>query len=58
MNWILFKRTDGLLFNVPLPGSSGQLGINKNIGEVENKGIELVLNSKILQVKISNGLQI
>jgi TonB-linked SusC/RagA family outer membrane protein len=45
------KRTDGLLFNVPLPGSSGQLGIYKNIGEVENKGIELVLNSKNITSK-------
>ena len=28
------KNTDGLLFSVPLPGSSGQLSFNKNIGNV------------------------
>jgi len=45
------KNTDGLLFNVPLPGSSGQTQFNKNIGELESKGIELVLNSRIVSTK-------
>jgi TonB-linked SusC/RagA family outer membrane protein len=45
------KNTDGLLFNVPLPGSSGQTEFNKNIGAVESKGIEVVLNSKNITTK-------
>jgi len=40
------KETDGLLFNVPLPGSSGTSSINRNIGVLESTGIELVLNSQ------------
>jgi TonB-linked SusC/RagA family outer membrane protein len=40
------KNTDGLLFRVPLPGSSGQTELNKNIGALESKGVEFVLNSK------------
>lgn len=40
------KNTDGLLFRVPLPGSSGQTEINKNIGSLESKGVEFVLNTK------------
>ena len=40
------KETDGLLFSVPLPGSSGATSINQNIGVLESKGIELVLNTE------------
>jgi TonB-linked SusC/RagA family outer membrane protein len=40
------KNTDGLLFRVPLPGSSGQTEFNKNIGSLESKGVEIVLNTK------------
>ena len=40
------KITDGLLFRVPLPGSSGQTEFNKNIGKLESKGVEFVLNTK------------
>lgn len=39
------KNTDGLLFSVPLPGSSGAGSINRNIGNLENKGVELLLNT-------------
>ncbi|MBK9980936.1 MAG: TonB-dependent receptor [Saprospiraceae bacterium] len=45
------KNTDGLLFNVPLPGSSGQSSFNKNIGSLESKGVELVLESKNVSTK-------
>ena len=45
------KNTDGLLFSVPLPGSSGQLSFNKNIGNVESKGVEVVLNSNNIRSK-------
>lgn len=40
------KNTDGLLFEVPLPGSSGSISINQNIGLLESRGVELVLNTE------------
>lgn len=40
------KATDGLLFSVPLSLSSGATSINQNIGEIESKGVEFVLNTK------------
>ena len=40
------KNTDGLLFSVPLPGSSGAGSINRNIGQLENNGIEVILNTE------------
>jgi len=43
------KTSDGLLFDVPLPGTSGQSEIQRNIGLLENKGIEFVLNTKNIQ---------
>ncbi|MFZ4545152.1 MAG: SusC/RagA family TonB-linked outer membrane protein [Saprospiraceae bacterium] len=45
------KNTNALLFKVPLPGSSGQIEFNKNIGSLETKGVELVLNSKNIVAK-------
>lgn len=39
------KNTDGLLFQVPLPGTSGSANINRNIGVLKSNGIELLLNS-------------
>lgn len=40
------KRTEDLLLGVGLPNTSGTLGILRNIGEVENKGIELYLGGR------------
>lgn len=40
------KKSDGLLFNENLPYTSGLGSITRNLGVVENKGVELVLNSK------------
>ena len=45
------KNTDALLFNVPLPGSSGQSNFYKNIGELEGKGFEVVVNSRNITSK-------
>jgi TonB-linked SusC/RagA family outer membrane protein len=42
------KDTEGLLFSVPLAGSSGATSINQNIGLLENRGVELLLNADIL----------
>ena len=40
------KDTDGLLFAVPLPISSGAASINKNIGKIRSNGFELTINTK------------
>lgn len=39
------SNTDGLLLNVNIPAVSGFNGRNENIGEVENRGVELSLNT-------------
>lgn len=39
------KNSDGLLFSVPLPGTSGQDFITRNIGVMQNSGIEFALNT-------------
>lgn len=46
------RITKDLLFSVPLPQYSGFETQLKNIGKVENKGIEMGLNSKILTGKL------
>lgn len=40
------KDTDGLLFEVPVPLSSGGTFINKNIGKIRSSGFEFTLNTK------------
>jgi TonB-linked SusC/RagA family outer membrane protein len=40
------KRTKDLLLNIIIPGTSGYSNALKNIGKVENKGIELGINSQ------------
>ena len=42
------KNTDGLLFDVPLAISSGASTITQNIGLVNSRGFEFVLNGKII----------
>ncbi|HEV7333888.1 MAG TPA: TonB-dependent receptor [Flavisolibacter sp.] len=42
------KKTSDLLANSPLPTSSGFTTVVKNIGKIQNKGIELGLNAKVL----------
>jgi TonB-linked SusC/RagA family outer membrane protein len=39
------KNTEDLLFNTPVPGTSGFRTVLKNIGEMQNEGLEIVLNS-------------
>lgn len=39
------KNTIDLLFNLPLPRSSGYASILSNVGEVNNEGFELLINS-------------
>lgn len=45
------KQTNSLLFSLPLPGSSGQQSLNRNIGSIENRGLELTLYTKNYKTK-------
>lgn len=40
------KKTEDLLFSVPIPETTGFGSITQNIGEIENKGMEFSLNSR------------
>jgi len=39
------QTTDGLLSNVPVPWTTGFGGVQSNLGEIENKGIEIDFNT-------------
>ncbi|MDD2821289.1 MAG: TonB-dependent receptor [Flavobacterium sp.] len=39
------KKTNDLLLNEPLPGTSGWSSLTRNVGSMTNKGFEFVLNS-------------
>lgn len=43
------RKSSNLLFNVPLPPSTGVTSIRRNIGEMENRGIEFRLMYDVLQ---------
>ena len=45
---VFSKKTKNLLLNVPVPAVNGYSIITKNIGDMSNKGIEVVLNGTIL----------
>lgn len=45
------KDTDGLLFEVPLPLSSGAAFVNKNIGKIRSNGFEFTLNTKNIETQ-------
>ncbi|MNX55138.1 TonB-dependent Receptor Plug Domain protein [compost metagenome] len=45
------KDTDGLLFEVPLPLSSGAAFVNKNIGKIRSSGFEFTLNTKNIETQ-------
>jgi TonB-linked SusC/RagA family outer membrane protein len=42
---VYYNHTKDLLLDRPIPGSSGFSTISSNIGQLENKGIEVVLNT-------------
>ena len=42
------SKSDGLLLNVPIPNVAGFGSVFKNIGELENKGLELALTTQNL----------
>ena len=45
------KTTDDLLLNEPIPGTTGFVNITRNVGELQNKGFEFVLNTKNIQTE-------
>lgn len=47
------KKSSDLLLDVNVPGSSGFRTQTQNIGEMENKGLEIVLNAAILDGPVS-----
>ncbi|QEH41838.1 TonB-dependent receptor [Chitinophaga sp. XS-30] len=48
----LYKRTtDNLLLNAQLPPTTGFGSAFKNIGKIENKGLELTLNARVVESK-------
>lgn len=42
---LYYKKTNDLILNAPLPWSSGFSSVSRNIGSVENKGLEVTINS-------------
>ena len=52
------RKSKDLLFTMPMASSTGFSGVDRNIGDVQNAGIELQLNLRVLTVKISNGVWI
>ncbi len=48
------KKTDKLLLDKPIPGTSGFNEISTNIGEMENSGFEFVLNTRNIQTEDFN----
>jgi len=51
---VYYKKTTDLLLNVPLPLYTGYTSVLKNAGSVENKGIELGLNTDNIRSKDLN----
>ena len=43
------RNNSGLLYNVPLPALTGYTGVWENIGEIQNRGIEMRLEPEIIQ---------
>lgn len=42
---IYYNKTTDLLLNRPLPGSSGFASVSSNVGALENKGLEISINT-------------
>lgn len=42
---LYYKRTNDLLLSAPIPWSTGLSTVTQNIGSVENRGLELLVNS-------------
>ncbi len=42
---VYYKKTNDLLLSAPIPWSTGLSSVTQNIGSVENRGVELAVNS-------------
>jgi TonB-linked SusC/RagA family outer membrane protein len=45
-----YRKTTDMLLDAPVPQTSGYSTIRKNVGSMENKGVELGINSQIINV--------
>ncbi|NSL90172.1 SusC/RagA family TonB-linked outer membrane protein [Chitinophaga solisilvae] len=48
---IYYRKTTDMLLDAPVPSTSGYTTIRKNIGSMENKGLELGINALVIQSK-------
>ncbi|MDA3614440.1 SusC/RagA family TonB-linked outer membrane protein [Polluticaenibacter yanchengensis] len=48
---VFSKKTKDLLFNVPTPAINGYTVIQKNVGDMTNKGIEATINALVVKGK-------
>lgn len=48
---VYYKKTSDLLLDAPIPASSGYSTVTKNIGDMENKGLDLTINTINIQSK-------
>ncbi|WP_426091804.1 SusC/RagA family TonB-linked outer membrane protein [Flavobacterium sp. DSR3-2] len=48
---VYYKKTSDLLLDAPIPASSGYSTVTKNIGNMENKGLDLTINTSNIQRK-------
>ncbi len=51
---LYYRKTTDMLLNAPVPTSTGYVTIAKNVGSMENKGLEIALNTVNIQTKIIN----
>ncbi|HDZ13915.1 MAG TPA: TonB-dependent receptor, partial [Pricia sp.] len=43
---VYYRKTTDMLLDAPVPQSSGYVNIRRNVGSMENKGLEISLNTK------------
>lgn len=48
---VFLKKTNNLLYETPVPSTSGKQSMMANIGSMENKGLELTLNTVNLKTR-------
>ena len=48
---VYYRKTTDMLLDAPVPRTSGYATIRKNIGSMENKGLELALNTTNIQTE-------
>jgi TonB-linked SusC/RagA family outer membrane protein len=48
---VYYRKTTDMLLNAPLPQATGYASIMRNVGSMENKGLELTLNTVNIKTK-------